>query len=155
MPAASYHDNRSNKVSAGQWWYSWDLQTYQDHTWYDFTFYFTNFSLKVSKPCMSFSAVLLCSACLSKKQSGLSIWDLFFFFSLFQILLSVLNIIMCVLWETTYWYTEYYITKLFLVCWQQKKKNSFPLSSSFENPGPDLQRKWCSINRCRKEMLLI
>lgn len=28
----------------------------------------TNFSLKVSKPCMSFSAVLLCSACLSKNK---------------------------------------------------------------------------------------
>lgn len=30
--------------------------------------YLTNFSLTVSKPCMSFLAVLLCSACLSKNK---------------------------------------------------------------------------------------
>lgn len=46
--------------------HSGELQTYRGDTWYDI--YFTNFSLKVSKPCITFSAVLLCSACLSKNK---------------------------------------------------------------------------------------
>lgn len=43
-----------------------ELHTYRGDTWYNI--YFTNFSLKVSKPCITFSAVLLCSACLSKNK---------------------------------------------------------------------------------------
>lgn len=46
--------------------HSGELQTYRGDTWYNI--YFTHFSLKVSKPCITFSAVLLCSACLSKNK---------------------------------------------------------------------------------------
>lgn len=45
--------------------HSGELQTYRGDTWYNI--YFANFSLKVSKPCITFSAVL-CSACLSKNK---------------------------------------------------------------------------------------
>lgn len=45
--------------------HSGELRTYRSDTWYNI--YFANFSLKVSKPCITFSAVL-CSACLSKNK---------------------------------------------------------------------------------------